>query len=119
MMTHCLDDHSPKRSAMSGQKRNLESELSDDERRRAADITVWIVWYEDRFGWGPDRDPASALSAFATENEAKEEVDAKGGPPDTQSGQFDGYFHTRSDLLAALQLGVISLERARELLDAR
>ena len=37
--------------------------LSDKELKQARQIIVWLVWYEDRFGWGDDRDPASARNA--------------------------------------------------------
>jgi hypothetical protein len=38
------------------------------------DDQVWVVWSQDTFGYGPDRDPPLVESVHATEEEAAAEL---------------------------------------------
>ena len=97
-------------------KERLFDSLSELEKKQARQLTVWLVWYEDRFGWGEDRDPAFVLDAFLTEEEANAYAILKGGFIDIESGKFDGQFVDKSLLSEAAYLEVIPLERIRELI---
>jgi hypothetical protein len=55
-------------------------------------ISLWAVWYEDRFGTGPDRDPASLVALFVERDVAERYIDTHEGPIDVKSGKFDGLF---------------------------
>lgn len=90
--------------------------LTQKEKEQAYSLTVWLVWYEDRFGWGDDRDPAVPLDAFLTEEEANNYAIAQGGFIDTEGGKFDGQFVNISNLFELLYLNLIPLERAKDLI---
>jgi len=96
--------------------KNHLDQLNSEEINKTKSLTVWLGWYEDRFGWGDDRDPAVPLDAFLTEAEADAYVMAHGGEIDTASGKFDGRFTDKSNLFELLYLNLISIDRARELI---
>ena len=56
------------------------------------EISIWTVWYEDRFAIGSDRDPASIVAMFLIKMEAESYIDTHEGVIDIQSGKFDGLF---------------------------
>lgn len=90
--------------------------LTAAELTRAAGVSVWVVWYEDRFGWGPSRDPAVPVAVWASEMEARVHVRSLGGGPDIEAGHFDGYSARETTLLRAVETGAASAGRARALL---
>lgn len=93
--------------------------LTQAERRIADGLGVWTVWYEDRFGWGPERDPASPLAVFLTAAEADAYIRANGGEHDIEVGKFDGLFRSGPNPLGwAVDRAHCSIDRARELLAA-
>ncbi len=60
-----------------------EMELSEEERRAAAALDVYSVWYQDCFGHGDDRDPASITELFLSLEEAQacaRNLQQKAGP---------------------------------------
>lgn len=90
--------------------------MDDTElRSRAENVPVWIVWYEDRFGWGADRDPPSVVAVHATEADAQAHVQRSGGPPDIESGRYDGCFSQRWKLADALDRRLVDADHARAL----
>ena len=90
--------------------------ISDKEKLQASKLTVWLVWYEDKFGWGDDRDPAFPLDAFLTEEEAEKYVMAHGGPSDTAAGKFDGREAEKSNLWEIVYMALLPAERIKELI---
>ncbi len=90
--------------------------LNNKEKEQARQLTVWLVWYEDRFGWGSDRDPAIPLDAFLTEEVANEYVIAHGGFIDIEKGKFDGRFTDKSNLYKLVYLNLLPFERIKELI---
>lgn len=90
--------------------------LSPDELKKADGKKVCIVWYEDRFGFGADGDPASPVNAFLTKKEAEDYIESDMGPIDTSSGKFDGLFAQEWEFLHAIERGVIKILRSKELL---
>jgi len=92
------------------------TELSQKEKQQANQLMVWLVWYEDRFGWGDDRDPAVPLDAFLSEEEANEYVMAHGGFIDTGAGKFDGREVDKSNLWEIAYMNLLPVERIKELL---
>jgi len=94
--------------------------LTDEERARAAAVETFIVWYEDRFAFGADRDPAFAVGYFLTRAEADAEAARRGGSTDFPAGKFDGYEVTgRGTLLEAHEAGHFTVEDVRRALAAR
>ncbi len=90
--------------------------LTDKEKQQGSQLTVWLVWYEDKFGWGDDRDPAIPLDAFLTEEEADKYIIAHGGPSDSEAGKFDGREAVKSNLWEIMYMNLLPVERIRELL---
>jgi hypothetical protein len=68
-------------------------ELTEDERRLAAAAKVHVVWYQDCFASGSDRDPASIFDLFLlredAENRAKE-LRTKAGPESFERYEVTG-----------------------------
>ena len=95
---------------------NQKIKLTTEELKLAQGLSVWIVWYEDRFGFGSDRDPASPVAAFLTEKEANEFVMSDLGPHDISAGKFDGEFVQELNLMRAVKLGILTIPIAKELL---
>jgi len=95
---------------------NNSIDLSDKEKKLTKQVTVWAVWYEDKFGWGEDRDPAFVLDAFLTREEADAYALAKGGPIDINAGKFDGQEVEGMKLFELVYLNELPVERVRELL---
>ncbi len=75
-----------------------KSELTGIELEKAKALSVWVVWYQDKFGWSSGRDPASPVCSFLTEAGADSDISRLGGPSDFSSGKFDGYEATNSSL---------------------
>ena len=100
-------------------RRQIEREtepLTADEQVVAARTALWTVWYEDRFGYGEDRDPAVPVAHFFTEEEAHRYVADNGGEPTPE--RFTGYTATRGTLLEARNSGTIETNHeARALLE--
>ncbi|MEE8440551.1 MAG: hypothetical protein V3S41_02425, partial [Spirochaetia bacterium] len=65
--------------------------LTGIELEKAKALSVWVVWYQGKFGWGSGRDPASLVGSFLTEAGADSDISRLGGPSDSSSGKFDGY----------------------------
>ena len=91
---------------------NRSKQLTPEQAEKAKLMKVWVVWYEDRFAWGPDREPASPVTAFLTEGEAEEYA----SPHDIEAGKFDGEFIQEWNLLRAVERGVVEVLRAKELI---
>lgn len=89
--------------------------LSDDERERARAVgPVFVVWYEDRFGFGEDRDPPFPRGVFVTRAAAEAEAARLGGPHDPAAGKFDGYTVDACDsLYDAHERGFASADEVR------
>lgn len=98
---------------------DINNELTEAEILLAKEMNVWVVWYEDRFGWGSDRDPASPMETFLSEIEAQVYKEANGGDFDIPNGKFDGCFIQEWNLLKATERKVTSLERAKILISIR
>lgn len=62
--------------------------LTPEELNRARDIRVWLVWYEDRFHFGEDRD-SFPVAVCLSEGEANAELARRGRPLPASGG--DGY----------------------------
>lgn len=77
--------------------------------------TLWVVWYEDRFGWGPDRDPASMTAYFKSLEEANDYINKHEGPIDIESGKFDGLFTQEWKAGDAVKVGLMTKEAVEEL----
>lgn len=92
--------------------------LTAAQRNRAGTTRVWIVWYEDRFGWGSNREPAAAVAAFLDPEDAQRYVADHGGEHDVAAGKFDGLFVQEWTLLDAVERGLVTPDRAGEILDA-
>jgi hypothetical protein len=92
-----------------------DAPLSTEERELAARTDVYAVWYEDRFGWGADRDPAFVIAIFLTRAEAEADAKARGG---RKEAGFDGYDADErpAKLLWFLERGEVSPEQARRVL---
>ena len=90
--------------------------ISQEEKIQASNLTVWLVWYEDRFGWGDSRDPAIPLDAFLTEDEANKYAIEQGGFIDTAAGKFDGREVEKSNLWDIVYMNLLPAERIKELL---
>jgi hypothetical protein len=93
--------------------------LDEEETVRAARTRIWTVWYEDRFNYGPDRDPAFPVGHFFSAEDAEQDAGKRGG-----RGEYDGHEASGGvSLLEALRTGVVErtgearrlLERARPL----
>jgi hypothetical protein len=55
-------------------------------------VSVWTVWYEDRFATGAERDRASIVALFLDKAEAESYIATHEGSIDIASGKFDGLF---------------------------
>ena len=95
---------------------NSYDNFTQKEKEQAYQLTVWMVWYEDKFGWGDDRDPAIPLDAFLTEEEANKYAIANGGFIDTGAGKFDGREVEKSNLWEIMYMKLLPAERIKELL---
>lgn len=60
--------------------------LDDEETARAARTRIWTVWYEDRFHYGEDREPAIPVAQFLRAAEAEQDAEKRGG-----RGNIAGY----------------------------
>ena len=100
-------------------RRKIEVEtapLDREERIRAMRTPLWTVWFEDRFGYGEDRDPAVVHAHFFTREEAEAEAAKNGGPPTAEA--FAGYTVSGGTLFDAVSYGILETSgQARELLD--
>lgn len=54
------------------QHKKLPSPLTQEERERAAKIQVYYIWYEDRFGYGGDRDSFPVAVCLSREEAERE-----------------------------------------------
>lgn len=90
--------------------------LTPVQRRTLEKQRIWILWYEDTFGWGPGREEASPVEIYHSETEASEAMMRHGGPPDSSAGTFDGCTVQKWGLADAVERGIVSTERADELL---
>jgi|GEM_PF-4548065 len=79
-------------------------------------IPIYIVWYEDRFGFGEDRDEAYIVTFFPSQEEADEYINTHEGPIDTAAGKFDGLFTQQWTAAEALKAGLISKEDLQKVL---
>jgi hypothetical protein len=84
--------------------------------RSLENITLWAVWYEDRFGTGPDRDPASLVALFVERDVAERYIDTHEGPIDVKSGKFDGLFMQEWEAKALVEANLIDELNVRKLL---
>jgi hypothetical protein len=65
---------------------------NQDNYRPLENLSIWTVWYQDRFATGSDRDPASLVALFLDKKEADHYINTHEGRIDIQSGKFDGLF---------------------------
>lgn len=79
-------------------------------------ILIYVVWYEDRFGFGDDRDPAYIVTFFPTQEEANAYIDAHEGPIDIEKGKFDGLFIQEWTAFDALKAKLITEEDLQKVL---
>lgn len=100
-------------------RRKIEQEtgaLERDERIRAMRTPLWTVWYEDRFGYGEDRDPPVVHAHFFTREEAEAEAAKNGGPPTAEA--FAGYSVSGGSVFDARAAGILETnDQVRELLE--
>lgn len=66
----------------------LPEPLADAERSQAANVQVYLIWYEDKFHYGNDRD-SFALCVCLSREEAEAEYRSQGRRPAESGG--DGY----------------------------
>lgn len=91
-----------------------DAPLSAGERERARATPAFVVWYEDRFGFGEDRDPAFPRGVFVSRGDAEAEAARLGGPHDPPAGKFDGCTVDACDsLLDAHERGFASAGEVR------
>jgi len=79
-------------------------------------ITIWVVWYEDRFGFGEDRDSAYMVTFFLTKEEADQYIHSHEGFIDIQAGKFDGLYAQEWKALDAIKATIVSKEDVQKLL---
>ncbi len=70
-------------------------------------ISVWIVWYEDRFHVGDERPPAYMVAFFASKEEAEQYIDRNGERLDSSAGVFAGMTVEEWTAFDVLRLNVI------------
>jgi len=78
--------------------------------------TIWVVWYEDRFGFGEDRDAAYVVTFFLTKEEADQYIHLHEGFIDIEAGKFDGLFTQEWLALDAIKATIVSIEDVQKLL---
>lgn len=90
-----------------------EAGLTPDERAAAAQRRVYTVWYQDRFGYVADREPAAVVALCEKEEEAQEIVRLRPLPASLGDGyEYDGPW----DLLAIYEDGTVTAEQVRRFL---
>jgi hypothetical protein len=95
----------------------MDPRLSDEERARAAAVETFVVWYEDRFAFGADRDPAFPVGYFLARADAEAEAQRRGGRSAPAAGKFDGYEVTgHGTLLEAHEAGFFTAAEVRRAL---
>ncbi len=73
-------------------KEQVNSILKPSNKKPLEQLVIWTVWYEDRFGTGNDRYPASLVALFLDKLLAEQYINDHEGPIDIQSGKYDGLF---------------------------
>ena len=90
-----------------------EEGLTLEERAAAAQRRVYAVWYQDRFGYFEDRDPASVVALCEKEEEAQEIIKLRPLPATLGDGyEYDGPW----DLLRIYEDGMVTAEQVRRVL---
>ena len=80
------------------------------------DISIWTVWYEDRFGLGPDRDPGSILALCMNKKDAEHYINTHGGSIDSERGRSDGLFLRKWLASEIINAGIADLKDIQRLL---
>lgn len=96
----------------------MRAGLTDAERKAAAKLDWYIVWHEDIFGTGSERDAAFEVARYLTCEEAEADARARGGPPDAAQAKWEGYRVTPANcnFLSEFDLGRMSADEVRALL---
>jgi hypothetical protein len=88
-------------------------ELTQDEIAEARATKLWVVWYEDQFQAGPDRDPAVPTAFYLDVQAAKGDGDVRRRPLEPS---WDGYSVSEGTLYEHFCFGHLSRGGVRELL---
>lgn len=87
--------------------------LSEEERRLAAKLQVFLVWYVDRFEYFSEESATSLTAVCLTEEEAQQQVRIC---PLTDDA-LDGYKYDGPDnLLDLYDMGIVTADKVRQLL---
>jgi len=78
--------------------------------------TIWLVWYEDRFYVGDERDPAYVVAFFRTKEEAHEYVISHREYIDSSARVFAGLLLEEWTAADALKFNVIKKEDLQKIL---
>ncbi|MBI2887223.1 MAG: hypothetical protein HYY02_08435 [Chloroflexi bacterium] len=90
-----------------------EEGLTLEERAAAVRRQVYAIWYQDRFSYFADREPASVVALCEREEQAKEIVGLRPLPASLGDGyEYDGPW----DLLAIYDSGTVTVEQVRRFL---
>lgn len=93
--------------------------MKNSDKDKLETSSIWTVWYEDRFGYGPDRYPASLVALLLTKTEAEHYINTHEGPIDIQSGKFDGLFTKEWKAADLINSNLAKIEDIQNLLNMK
>ena len=92
--------------------------LTEKEREALAKLDWYIVWHEDIYHVGSEREPAEEVARYLSPEKAEAEAKARGGPADATRSKWEGYrtIPANCRFLEDFDEGRLSLEDAKDLL---